>query len=235
MVVRALYRSVPEFSRDGMDPWDTDYGRSEGLLLRLIEEHAETGDIRALLEEVVREAPALPFAALVVMSCHRERGGHLFRIFDHIDIAALRQLAAERLQEYYVRGGRDIFEELLERDWGFVLYQWGTDWMTSAGEDRLFVRDYVTRLIDHKPERLGRLLQHFAEKSFPREGLHFRYDEFCRVYDPATIAERLQRYGERALMGQEERQAAQLFLTQYAGRRQTEEAQEKSGESGQSD
>lgn len=218
MVVRALYRSVPEFSRDGMDPWDTEYGRSEGFLLRLIEQRAESGDIDSLLEEVVREVSVLPYAVLVVMSCHRERGGSLFRIYDHINIGTLRALAAERLCGHYVRGERDIFEELPERDWGFVLYQWGTDWMTLSGESRLIAREYVMSLIDRRPEHLGKLLRHFTEKLFPREGLRFRFDEFCQVYDPSAVADRLQRYGERALTGPEEKQAADLFLQEYAGR-----------------
>jgi hypothetical protein len=127
----------------------------------------------------------------------------------------LRQLAGERLRRHYIDGQRDIFAELPESDWGFILYQWGTDWMTHQGEQKAVVQEYVMRLIDENPPHLGRLLRHMCQRDFPGEVV-FRFEELAQVYDPVAIAERLERYGHRALVGPEEEQAAALFRRQYA-------------------
>jgi hypothetical protein len=109
--------------------------RAELLALRLVEERAEIADVGPLVEEIVREVPSIPFAVLVVLSCHPGRLSGLHRIYKAIDLPALRTLASQRLRAYYVDGDRDIFAELPENEWGFVLDQWGTDWLTFGGEN----------------------------------------------------------------------------------------------------
>jgi hypothetical protein len=160
---------------------------------------------------------------LVVLSCHRAHGGSLFRIADHIDLGALRRLAAERLRIYYVDGGRDIFEELPEGDWGFILYQWGTGWMTHQAEQRHIVQDYVFSLIDANTPYLGRILRHMCQRDFPGEVV-FRFEELAQVYDPAALYEHLERHEAQALIGPEERKAAELFRRQYAAWRSARES-----------
>jgi hypothetical protein len=132
----------------------------------------------------------------------------------------LRRIAAQRLNTHYVQQNRDIFAELPEEGWGDVLYQWGTDWMTFGGENRAAVQGYVMRLTDDTPAYLGLLLRHFIDRSFGQQDGGFRYNEFCQLYDPKAILERLDRHGDRSLRSSEEGRAADLFRQQYAASQQ---------------
>jgi hypothetical protein len=114
-----------------------------------------------------------------------------------------------------VEQNRDIFSELPEEDWGLVLYQWGTDWMTSGEENRSIVQEYVLELIDQHPAYLGSLLEHFIDRSFGQQEGGFHYSEFCQLYDPTAILERLDRYADGALTSPEERRAAGFFRQEY--------------------
>ena len=148
---------------------------------------------------------------IVVSSCHRLTGGSLTYI-NHPDyLSTLRKLTSERLYEHYVQGDHDIFAELSESDWGFILYQWGTNWMIHNGESHSAVQEYVMGLIDRKPEYLGLLLRSFAQENSSEGGVTFRFEEFSQVYDPVVIINRLDRYGDSALTTPEERRVVELF------------------------
>lgn len=214
-IVRSLYRSVPNLSRSGTDPWNTEYDQAEAFILRLIEERADSPEIRPLLEEVVREVPSHHFAVMVVGSCHRTQHSTYFRIYEHINMGALRALASDRLYGHYVQGGRDIFAELPDADWGHVLYQWGTNWSTGGEENQTLVRNYVMSLIDSRPAYLGRLLRRFVGPVFPSSAVSFHLNELLQIYDPVAILDRLDRYGDSAFASGEEREAADLFRQSY--------------------
>jgi hypothetical protein len=214
-MTRAVCRSAPDFSRARTDFWDSEFYRAERLVLQLLDERANSEAIQPLLEEIVRDAPLLPFVVLVVESCHHEGGGHHAQIYKHVDIQTLRTRAAERLHSYYVQGNHDIFAELSEEDWGFVLYRWGTDWMTSGSEARAIAQEYVFRLIEGNPQYLGQLLRYFADRNFGQQEGGFPYSAFCKVYEPEAVLERLNRYGDVALTTPGERRAAELFRQQF--------------------
>jgi hypothetical protein len=199
---------------------------TEELILWLIEERADSASIQALLEAVVEEVPVLPFAVQIVLSCHGHPRRNFQRIHNHVDRYNLRRLAAERLAAYYVQGSRDILAHLPEDDWYEMLRVWGTDWMTFGGENRSVVQGYVLGLIDRKPEYLGLILGRFTDRSFGQLEGEFRYHDFCQLYDPSAMIERLDRYGDCALTSPAERRAADLFRQQYANSQQAQPAAE---------
>ncbi len=213
-IVRALSKSASLFSRPESSR-ESEARRAKPFLFRLLEDRVDSIDARLLLEEVVREAEPLPFAVSVVLSCHRWSGALSLRINEPAYLAALRRIAAKRLFTHYVQDDRNIFIELPESEWRFVLYQWGTDWMTESGENREIVQGYVMNLIDREPEYLGRLLHSFMQRGPLAEEEAFSFKEFSQVYDPEAIGDRLDRYGDRALTNPEERKAAELFRRQY--------------------
>lgn len=212
-IVRALYRAAPNLSRVIGSPWVGEYDMAENLLLNLIDEHVPADQIHRLLEEVVRETPSLHFAVSIVASCHSRGYGRRFEIYQAVDIAGLRRVGADRLHSYFVVGNRDIFAELTEDEWGYIIYQWGTNWDTRGDENRLVVQSYIMSLFDDKPENLGRVLSRFVNKSSSPNV--FMLDEFRQIYDPDEIAERLHRYGDRALPTAEARRASELFEHRY--------------------
>ncbi|MBI1810430.1 MAG: hypothetical protein HYR78_00560, partial [Nitrospirae bacterium] len=131
-IVRAIYKNAGRFSKKGTeDSWNSEYDKAQSLLLWLINDRTEKNKIHAMLEEAVTNTPNLPFAVHLVLSCRKERGGSIFSVYDSIDIEKLQSKVSQRLKEHFIDGGKDIFNELPEeRDWGFVLYQWASNWMT---------------------------------------------------------------------------------------------------------
>jgi hypothetical protein len=219
-IIRGLYQSAPFLSDEHELLGRSEIAHAELLALRLVEERAEPGDIGPVVEEIVQEVPSIPFAVLIVLSCHPGRGGRFYRIYEALDLHALRTVACQRLHAHYIEGHRDIFTELPENDWGVVLYQWGTNWMTSGGESGSAVQDYIFSLIDQRPAYLGLLLQHFIDKSFGNKEGPLRFEDFCQVYDPTAVLDRVHRYREQALTTPEAERAAKLFRQAHEERQE---------------
>ena len=171
---------------------------------------------RSLLEEIICEAEFIPFVVRIVSDCQR---GSADSFLQNSDRAPIRRLAADRLCRYFVEEGRDVFVEF-PHDWGFVLYQWGTDWRTHQNENRSVVQLYVVDLLDKKPEYLGQLFLNFDREWTSPPEPRFHWDVF---------AERLRHYGDRSFSKPEEREAAERFLQIYNLNRDTEaQTQERS-------
>ena len=215
-LVRAIYRRAGDWSRSPVgDPWNSEYYRLGELLVTAVDERASQEDVRGILAEVVQETTFFPFLVQVILDCHQRGGGRYWRIYERANAAELRALAAARIQTYFIEGGRDIFEEYAELDWGFVLHQWATDWMTHARSYKPVIQPYILGLIDQKPGYLGRLLGHYLEKAFPGEGLYFRFEDFCHLFDPDEINRRIDDLGPRAFASDKERTATDLFRRAY--------------------
>lgn len=210
-IVRVLYRMVPELSREG-GPWETEYAKAEGLVLRLIDERATPNDIRPLFEETMRNVAMPSFMVHMTLDCVRSEQSHdVRRIRDAISPATMREISAQRLSEHYVQGKRDIFSDSDRSEWGFVLFQWGTDWMTGSGRYRADVQQYVFNLVDKTPGHLGRLLQSFVDGGLRNDSPSFKLTEFSAIYEPKAVMDLLDRLGDTAFSSDEERQAAGLF------------------------
>lgn len=226
-IVRALCRIVPDMSAVGPDPWSSEIESAEHFLLSLVEDRADAQEIEPIIQEVVLTAPSFPFVAGLVYECGRRGSGSYFRIYEKVNITSLRKLASDRLSEHFIQGNRDIFDELSGRDLPLVLYQWATNWRTDSEDNRLIVQNYVMTLVDRKPECLGRLLSEFRSRSLSGEYLTFDYEGFRRAFDPAFIQERLERYGEAAIITTEAKEAAKLFREQYDAHKTGQEQPEK--------
>lgn len=213
-VVRALCGAAPTY--DHTERFlASDYDRAEALVLGIIEDRAAEGNVRALVEEVADKSEPLHFAVLLALSCHKAGRGS--RIAEHVDLRRLRRIVAGRLEKYYVAGHRDIVAELSPEEWGFVVFQWGTDWMTNEKESQAVVQGYMLSLVDQTPAYLGRILEGFLDRVRWPEGAVIRFDELSRLYVPAEIKEQLDRYGDTALEGDRARAAAEAFRAAYPG------------------
>ncbi|MCI0724737.1 MAG: hypothetical protein L0338_38110 [Acidobacteria bacterium] len=167
------------------------YDEVKFRILGLIDNCADPTEIRPLLEETIKESVSIPFVVSLVLSCHKERGGEYFRLFDSIDIGSLRDICSQRLYAELVEADVDVFESCGEDDANFVLYQWGINWLSGEPKHRSVVQEYVMKLVDAQPEYLGRLLSSFVS-SIHSDEPGFRLDEFHKVYDSKVIAEKLE-------------------------------------------
>ncbi|MBA7662598.1 hypothetical protein ES703_70627 [subsurface metagenome] len=103
-IVKVIYKNAGKFSKKGTENfWNSEYDKSESLLLWLINDKMEKGKIQDVLEEVIMNTPNLPFAVRVVLSCKKERGGSLYNVYESIKIDELQNKVSNRLKEYCQR------------------------------------------------------------------------------------------------------------------------------------
>jgi hypothetical protein len=211
--------------------WQSEGSQAVSLYLSVVEARLEREEIQSAIRVAVQQATGLNFAVHLVLSCHKSRGGPWHRVFAEANMNELRNVARDRLNEYYVAGGRDIMAELPNEEWGFVLYQWATNWMTEQSPQPGEVNDYVLQLTDRTPSHLGRVLTRFVEER--DRGDSFDYARFLSMYDAPEFARRLNDDFDRYAVDQSARSAAGLFLQSYERRQETatETALDKGGES----
>jgi len=215
-IVRVIYKNAGKFSKKGTENfWNSEYDKSESLLLWLINDKIEKNKIQDILEEVIINSPNFPFVVSVVLSCKKERSGSLYNIYESIEIDKLQDKVAGRLKKYFIDENRDIFEELPEeRDWGFVLYQWATNWMTFTGDNNKIVNDYIFSLIKDNGKNFSRFLMHHKKGNVLGVGA-FNLDELGRVYNLEELQKLARKFKDDSSLLKEEKESIKLFLKQY--------------------
>jgi len=218
-VVRVIYKNASQFSKKGTeDLWNSEYDKAQSLLLWLINDRIEKSNIHSIIEEAVTNTPDLPFAVHLVLSCRRERGGSLFKIYDSINIGELQSKVSQRLKEHFIDGGKDIFSELPERrDRGFVLYQWVSNWMTFTDDNKEIVNNYIFSLIGDDAKKFIVFLMHLRESRIISDGqMTFNLDKMGRVYNLDEIQRIADKFKNEGSLTDEERESISLFLKLYS-------------------
>jgi hypothetical protein len=219
-LVRVIYKNIDRLSKEGReDLWRSERDKAESLLLWLINDRVSAK--RDLLLEVVHETPSLPLAVGVVQSCQPGPGGELYALYDVAKSAELRKRVAARLQAHFIEGGKDIFTELPDPgDWGFVLYQWGTNWETLEDGTSQPVNDYVLSLLQNNPTRFAAF---FAPRRryLPSGRVILDVSDIDRVYDFSQFETLATGFVDDDSLTVEEREVIQLFIDSVRSRMAT--------------
>ena len=219
-VVKSIFGMSESLSRIG-DFWSSEYNRGVQAVLQLIEDRAAETDVELLIHEIVKEAP-IHFAILVVMVVQGSQSIELRRIRARAHRSEIRELAARRLRRYFIDEGHNVFEAFRDKDAGFVLYQWATDWGSGSLRYRDIVRSYVHRLLEEQPGHVGKLLDLFVSRSQPGDGRRFDYQEAVAVFDPMVIGEIVHGLDTEMIGTADERVAIQLFQKARTDREEEE-------------
>lgn len=212
-IIDVLYKNANKLSKKGTeDFWNSEYDKAEMLIIILINDKIEKNQIQNKLEEIIVETPDLRFAVQVVLSCKQASGGGFYNIYESMQIEELQNKVAGRLKKYFVDEKRDIFEEFQdERDWGFVLYQWASNWMTFLGNNSKTVNSYINSLLNEDVKRFTKFLVHWRNKE--REGaLVFRLNEFIKIYDIDEFEKLAQKFVKDKNLLKEEKELIEQFL-----------------------
>lgn len=212
-LIRVIYKNANEFSKKGTENfWNSEYDKSESLLLRLINDKVEKDKIQDILEEVIMKTPNLRFAVSIVLSCKKERDGSLYNIYESIKIDELQNKVAGRLKKYFIDENRDIFEELPEeRDWIFVLHQWATNWMTFKGNNNETVNNYIFSLIKCDVKKFIKFLTYGKKRTISGTRT-FNLDELSRVYNLTEFQKLAEKFKDDSSLSDEERDSVKMFL-----------------------
>lgn len=206
-IIRGLIENVRMFSKVGRENfWRSECDRAHSLILHLINDRIRKDEIQSMLEEIIKNVNSNEFAVSIILSCMKERGGNLYRIYDNIDIDKLKGIVSERLTNYFVEGKKDIFKEEEDDDRSYILYQWGN----FSEDDKKKVNNYVFMLIDENPEYLGKLISGFSTKESKREK-RLRYDTLTNLYKAEELYKRIKQ-GKKIFSNNDESKAIDLFV-----------------------
>lgn len=163
LLIKFIYKQIDMFSLKGTENlWNSEYDKAHNLLLRIINDRTGVNSIQEILEDVILNTPNLRFACSVVLSCRKDRGGELYKIYGSIDMQSLTKSVSMRLKEYFVDQKRDILKEFPEnRDWVFILYQWGTDWGLETEWNRELVGGYLISIIKKDKKNFVKLVSYY--------------------------------------------------------------------------
>jgi len=219
-IVKVIYKNAGKFSKKGTENlWNSEYDKARHLLMWLINDKIDKDKKQDVLEEVIIKSPYLPFSVRTVLSCREERRGPLHNIYDSIKIEEIQNKVADRLKKYFIVEKRDIFDELQkERDWGFVLYQWATNWMTFTGDNNKVVSSYVFSLLRDNVKKFIKFLMNQREKT-ASDTWTFNLDKFGQVYNLTEFQEIAKKFKDDNSLSRESKESIEMFLKLYDDKR----------------
>jgi predicted KAP-like P-loop ATPase len=217
-IIKVIYRNAGEFSKKGAGNFESsEYLNSINLLLLIINDKIEKSKIYSVLEETVMYTPCIYFAVLVVGFCQKRGGGSFYNIYESANLNKLQNEVANRLKKYFVDGKRDIFEEVSEKDrgWIFVLYQWGSNWESFKGDNNKIVNDYVLSLIKNDIKKFIAFLTSQEGVAFSDAPVVFNLKEISRIYNLSDLNKLAEKFKDNPTLSSKEKETIEIFLKTY--------------------
>lgn len=211
--IEVIYKNADKFSKERVVPFQgSELMNANTLMLWLINDKVEKGDIRKVIEGVIRNASDIYFSVLVILVFRERQVGHFYNICEAFDFNDLVRIGAKHLQEYFIDGKRDIFEIFDENEWIFILYQWATNWMTSEEEQNEVVSNYVLSLVKDDARKFSNFLLKFVDKNISSEIAGYkRIRSLFKYTDFEKVAKKFKR---SRLLSDEEKKMIEKFLEQ---------------------
>lgn len=219
VLIDALCKNSKRFSKEGTENfWNSEFDKADALVLWLIEEKVPKDKIQQVLEKSIKSSD-LCFAANLLLSCHQERGGSLFKIYEAVNLPKLKKILSNRFKRHFVSSNKNIFNEYsANRDWVFLLAQWSH----YMPENKPLVTDYIIRLLDLN--QFIRLLDNYRsrDREFSLEG---RKDVWSKNIDIESFSgtyllNKMVKHAEELLKGAKEKNKKQIlenFINQALG------------------
>lgn len=214
-IIRVVYKNTNCFSKRGSGFLEqSEYEKALSLLLDLIIEKTNKDNMQIILEEVAEKTPDLHFAVLFVLQCIREVKEKVYNIYGLTINDKTQDIVADRLKKYYIDAKRDIFVELEEKEWGFVLYQWSSDWMSSTDKHKEIANNYILSLIKNNSKKFAKFLMSLQEPIRPiREGnIIFDMNKLGKAYVIGKFKELASTFQHDKSLSSEEKEAIRVFI-----------------------
>ena len=212
-IIRVIYKNTKYFSKGGSGFLEqSEYEKALSLLLNLIIEKTDKDNIQIILEEVAEKTPDLHFAVYFVLQCIREVKGEVNNIYGLKIDDKTQDIVAGRLKKYFIEEKRDIFEELEEDDWGFVLYQWSSNWLTFTDDNKITVNKYLQILVKDNCKKFAKVIMRMREKSQRSGDWIYDLTKYDKVYDLKEFKILASKFQNDKSLTPEEREAIKLFI-----------------------
>jgi len=216
-IIRVIYKNASQFYKKSAGNIEgSEYDNSISLLLSLVNDKIEKDKIHSILEEIVMNAPNLPFAVLIVHFCQKRGRGSFYNIYESTNLEKLQNEVASRLKKYFIDEKRDIFAEISKKEigWIFVLYQWGSNWESFVGDNSKIVNDYVLSIIKNDAKK-------YSDFILSQEGINFsdtpvfNLKEISKIYSISDLNELANKFKDDPALSSKEKKIIKIFLKAY--------------------
>jgi predicted KAP-like P-loop ATPase len=209
-IIRGIYKNPDKFINE-KDPFSR-YHDLTYPLLTLINNKIEVGKIQLTIEEVITKTPLLPFAVHFVMYCRKDGTGSHYNLYRSIEYDRIHNLVCNRLRKHFIVEKRNIFEEWPDIDFGFVLYQWSSNWTTFTGDNKDIVDKYLQALFSDDCKSFAKLITRMQEMSPLGDEYTFNIDKYDKVYDLKKFKLLANKYKDDKSLMPTEKKAMELFV-----------------------
>src|SRR5206468_13122011 len=120
------------------------------------------------------------------------------------------------LEKYYITEKHDIFTELPYKEWGLILYQWGTNWTTFTGKNKQVVNDYELGLLKKDYKKFVLFLNKQVKNNFDLEEdvFGFGIQELSHIYNLGSLIGLAEKYSNEPSLKKEEKRLFTQFINQ---------------------
>ena len=214
-IIRVIYKKAEYFSKGGAGFIEkSEYESALYSLMYLINDKIEKDKIQEMLEEVVTTSTYIRLSIDVVDCCNAGHGNHLFYIYDSKSFEKLKDIASSRLKKLFIDEKRDIFKELEECDWVFVLKLWSSNFMTYTGDNKKIVNTYILTLVKNSCRKLTKVIMSMRVRVKDKLGTNRIFDLkfYSKIYDLEEFRMLACKFQDDKSLTPEEREAIKLFI-----------------------
>jgi len=216
-IIKIIYSNADKFSREGGKTFmgESEYDNSLRLFFRLLNDKVKKSQIAMLIEESILNSPNYHFIVLTVLYCKKDRIGSLLNIFNAINIGHLKKITSNRLKGHFIDNNLDVFEEFPDiYDWGFILFQWATNWNDFSPENKKLVGEYLLTIFKKDFRKLIMFLRDLGlTKEFETKFINLgKINKVCNL---SEINELLIKLEDNSL-SDEDRNLVTQFLDKYS-------------------
>jgi len=215
-LIQFIYTNIESFSdQEVIGIFNSLYDNASSLLLWLINNHFDREKIPAKLEEVITNTPSFYFKAFVTLFCKKERGD-LYNIYQAIDINIITAKTSQLFEKHYVEENHDVFDEVPNRKWGLILYQWGTNWGLYNSTNPQKVNEYILRVLSNSIKKFLIFIDNEAKNNqqIEKDQYIFNIQQLAQIYDIASLKMLGENYKNEKELTNDEKTMMEQFIEQ---------------------
>jgi hypothetical protein len=180
------------------------------LVINLINDKLPPEEIQDVIIDILEQSCNL-YGIHLLDRIRKTPDGRCHRIYDSIDIEHLKNVVSQKLHSYYVENKRNIFKD---KDWQYILYQWGTNWGNYEGKNKKAVNKYVFSLLKPDPFSLCEFLGNFKQYS-GGDTYTYSFEKYSKIYILEDYYQLAQGYKDNETYTQEQRKIVYDFIEAY--------------------
>jgi len=211
-LIRSLYKKAREIIKQ--EKKDISRQHLFRTILILLSDKVDMHRRNNLIEEIIMYSSPTPLIITIIKCC--DSFDEDFKIefpnfSEGIDLRKLKEKLHERLKEYYINDKRDIFDDLNEGDWDYILWYWGK-YLKDNVREKIIFSNYVTSIISNNPKTFLSFIIKQNDQSYAT--WHFNIKKLAEIYNIGEIFQIAKKHYNSEQLSSKEKEIINAFIKQ---------------------